>query len=329
MKSKFFLTLIFAVLAISLSACGADSGTSSKDVEDSTVDESIDSKSSSSFEDEEQIDSSSSEDESSSSVGEPSSSSAEINLWTWNLPKEYRFNPDIEYGEMTDSRDNQTYKIVKIGNQVWMAENLNYETENIESFCHHDYVDSIPEETLCSIAGRLYTWAAAIDSITLANKKDGAMTCGDGVQCSLEGVVQGVCPEGWHLPSEDEWEILFESVGGLDSVSSALRSITGWGYGYKMGSDSYGFSAIPAGNREFNLDGDFVATRAGDQARFWSSTPSAELNGVRDSTRACGYILDNSQYFYGTVNLQKRNAISVRCVKNSESNTGLTPQKDE
>ena len=133
-KLKTSLRGRFATAAISslllLAACDDDSSTSP--VTPSNNEQSGSSSSSVSLSD--------SDGSSSSKVPEPaegasSSSSVEQNCsalleeetgWNWDVPKECRLNPDITYGAMTDSRDGQTYKIVKIGDQTWMAENLNY-----------------------------------------------------------------------------------------------------------------------------------------------------------------------------------------------------------
>ena len=93
---------------------------------------------------------------------------------------------------MKDSRDGQTYKTVKIGKQVWMAENMNYDIKH--SYCY----DNNPEN--CEKYGRLYTWAAA----------------------------NYVCPEGWHLPTKEEFEILMSNVGEIETAGKMLKSKQGW-----------------------------------------------------------------------------------------------------
>ena len=167
---------------------------------------------------------------------------------------------------MTDSRDNKTYKTVKIGDQVWMAENLNYDYNKgtAKSYCYGGI------KANCEVTGRLYTWAAAIDSVALANDADNPQTCGYGKTCTLPTVVQGVCPEGWHLPSYDEWQTLFTAVGGSSKAGTALKSQTGWKSqtGDAADRDTYGFSALPAGYRDDN--GNFYY--AGSYAFFWSAS---------------------------------------------------------
>ena len=127
-----------------------------------------------------------------SSESHEESSGSSFNGWSWDVPKEARLNPEIAYGAMTDSRDGKTYKTVKIGNQTWMAENLNYDdsvtTTSLmdESWCYNDVAAN------CDVGGRLYSWRAAIDY-----EKTG---CGNGPICLTSLPVRGICPEGWHLP---------------------------------------------------------------------------------------------------------------------------------
>ena len=159
---------------------------------------------------------------------------------------------------LKDLRDGQTYKTVKIGDQVWMAENLNFETDS--SFCYNDSVE------YCEKYGRLYTWAAAMDSAGAwtTNGKD----CGYGDDCSPTYPVRGVCPEGWHLPSMDEWDTLFTAAGDSSVAWTKLKSTSGW-YNGGNGTDDLGFSVFPAGER-FRIDGDYYYE--GYNAFFWSST---------------------------------------------------------
>ena len=176
---------------------------------------------------------SSSSAESSSSV--ESSSSIEKLVWQY-------LNPAISYGEIIDDRDGQVYKTVEIGSQTWMAENLNYDYNyrTANSYC---YADS------CSKYGRLYTWSATVDSAAVFS------TAGKGCGCHASrspsgGIVRGVCPVGWHVPSLSEFQTLISYVGGYRVAGANLKSTSGWKSNSKYvgnGSDSYGFSALPAG----------------------------------------------------------------------------------
>ena len=241
---------------------------------------------------------------SSSSVipDESSDSSAFPDGWSWDVPKETYLNPKIAYDSIVDPRDGKIYKTVMIGDQVWMAENLNYadsvKTPSLKgkSWCYNNVAAN------CDVAGRLYTWAAAIDSVKLANDADNPQDCGVDKICTLPAKVQGICPDGWHLPTRTEWNALFTEVGGKSTAGKILKSQTGWD---GNGTDEYGFSALPAGGRYnngcFNSDG--------FNAYFWSAED--------EDYRLDAFIV--SLYYNDGVanlsNLNKYNAFSVRCLK--------------
>jgi uncharacterized protein (TIGR02145 family) len=119
--------------------------------------------------------------------------------------------------KFTDSRDGKTYKKVVIGSQTWMAENLNYEAEG--SKCYKDK----PEN--CDKYGRLYNWETAMKA----------------------------CPSGWHLPSEDEYGVLVNAVGGKEVAGKKLKSSSGW-KDDGNGTDEFGFSALPGGSGDDHSD---------------------------------------------------------------------------
>lgn len=203
-------------------------------------------------------------------------------------------------GAFTDTRDDQTYGTVRIKNQVWMAENLNYAyTEptaelDSSSFCYDN------DAANCTASGRLYLWSAAMDS---AGKFTATPNnCGDGVECALSGQVQGVCPNGWHLPDYAEWETLFTSVGGLSTSGTKLKSTSGWSSDGN-GTDDFGFSARPAG-----YWGSSSYVSEGSRALFWSSTEYAE-NGAYEM----GFVDSYYEVFRGSLGA-KNYAFSVRCV---------------
>ena len=212
---------------------------------------------------------------------------------------------EVTTGTMTDSRDGRTYKTVTIGTQTWMAENLNYAytgvpykvysyTSDSTSWCNNDAANN------CSKYGRLYTWAAAMDSVgTWSTNGKG---CGYKKTCSPTYPVRGVCPEGWHLPTIEEFETLFTAVGGQSTAGKVLKSTSGWNSSGN-GTDAFAFSALPAGYR--NYYGEYFYE--GDNAYFWSSTED-------DSKFAFNMYLyydDGNAYMYN----YKYYGFSVRCLK--------------
>lgn len=213
---------------------------------------------------------------SSSSISEPdpeSSSGIIINVWDWSLPIEEYLNPDIVYESMVDDRDGQKYHIVKIANRWWMAQNLNYNGEEVEgeNWCYGN------SEQHCEVTGRLYTWDAA----TVA------------------------CPEGWRLPYPAEWSVLITYSGGSQNAGRNLKSTVGWFSGLYdkdgNGTDSLGFSALPAGWR--TREG--VYDELGKNAYFWKN--SGDTYGSYVSMYYADRIDDSYHY--------KNMGFSVRCIE--------------
>ena len=214
-------------------------------------------------------------------------------------------NPSIEYGEFVDDRDNQKYKSVKIGNQIWMAQNLNYAYEqktrsgSASSFCYKNEPDS------CGKYGRLYLWSAALDSAAQFSK-DGE-GCGNEVVCEFEGKVRGVCPSGWHLPDTTEFRELLNFVG--DSSATKLKANEAWGVSYE---NPYGFSALPAGGYDYRDEDRSINPHfdyAGGLTYFWSIVS-------RDHDDGYALAMDYSSRYAKLAWSYKYNARSVRCIKN-------------
>jgi uncharacterized protein (TIGR02145 family) len=120
----------------------------------------------------------------------------------------------------TDPRDKQAYRTVRIGDLTWMAENLNFQTDN--SWCYDN------DESNCQKHGRLYDWHTAITA----------------------------CPTGWHLPTRDDWNDLVKAAGG-DVAGMRLKSTTGWNRDGN-GTDYFGFSALPGGFRSADYDFSYI-----------------------------------------------------------------------
>ncbi len=176
-----------------------------------------------------------------------------------------------------DSRDGRTYKIAKIGNDFWMAENLSFETKKGSS-CY------LGKEEYGARFGRLYTWYVAAQ----------------------------VCPPGWELPSESDWEELINNSGGAKLAGINLKSKTGWQDFKIKSSDVKRFSALPGGySRDEDTYKDF-----GDKGYWWSSTESRIMEQ--------NYAINSSMYFMMESDKSKVTAgytyksegLSVRCKSN-------------
>jgi len=185
--------------------------------------------------------------------------------------------------KFTDSRDGKTYRTVKIGDKIWMAENLNYKTN--DSWCYEN------DDTTCNKYGRLYDWNTAMK----------------------------ICPTEWRLPDTADWNNLSRAIGGQrveDEVvgyywiiaGTKLKSKIGWDFCHEVtgekvrcngnGTDDYAFSALPGGFR-YNSG---VFSGSNMYGCWWSATGH---NRVIDGG---GAIEEGSTSVdYG---------LSVRCIRN-------------
>ena len=295
-----------AALAFGLTflvGCGDDDSFSPVSGNGGTDDvESSDSvKSSSSVESSDSEDSSSSENSRSSSSRVSSSSSnitpdepasaIEINITT----KDDIFNPEIDYGEMTDPRDGKKYKTIEFNGQVWMAENLNYADSTKSTVIKgntHCYDD---DERNCELLGRFYNRTAAMNNDA----------CIPGEVCNLgDDPVQGICPDGWHIPS---WSEMYDFDWATEGHPDEVRSANGWGDGVKImtpGLDAYGLSFVGMGEY---VNG--MSTSKGLYSKTWAVSESVYsylfIKGAEQKVYVDDISLEQpSDYFFG-----------VRCIK--------------
>ncbi|OQX76065.1 MAG: hypothetical protein B6D61_09335, partial [Bacteroidetes bacterium 4484_249] len=204
---------------------------------------------------------------------------------------------------ITDVRDGQKYKIVNIGSQCWMAQNLNIgimingdnnqiDNNTIEKYCYDNDGEN------CDTYGGLYQWDEMMQYV------------------SAEGT-QGICPDGWYLPTDEEWKMLEGAVDsqydypnpiwdyynlwrGYDAGSN-IKSTSGWSYGGN-GSDQYGFNALPGGRHSSFFQ--YLTTNSS----FWSSSENINHSWDRELS-------------YGNEGVRRRTGVqnygfSVRCLKN-------------
>lgn len=207
-------------------------------------------------------------------------------------------NPDVEYGLMVDSRDNQFYKTVVIGRQKWMAENLNYVTKGgnadggVASWCKNSSQDS------CFKYGRLYTWAAAMDKP--------ASECGTGKVCQFDKQMQGLCPKGWHVPNNDEWQELFDFVETKDKDGNELHGGVLMTNTEAGETDVYGFSAMRMSGYYSTFYQSF--SDHDGEINFWSASQ------IEPEWAEYVRLLDWSEFLFCNNNME---AYYVRCLNDT------------
>lgn len=249
--------------------------------------------------------SSSSSDQTSSSSIHDLSSVNDASL-TNGLPddQDWCFIPE-NCGTFTDERDGKRYNWTKIGSQIWMAQNLNYDI-GWESYCPHND---------CEGFGRLYNWYNAMDS---AESTD-----------LVPSGIRGVCPQGWHLPSDREWEvmasfiasqigeILGEGKNDYHQIGVYLKADTTWleSEFAQTGKDAYGFSALAAGRRVVYTSGGRSPhyDDEGSMAIWWTATKPGNWGGYAYHRQA---FYDDDGFSSNTTEIHSQN--SIRCVKDNE-----------
>jgi len=234
----------------------------------------------------------------SSSSVVPSSSSVQIGIIE-GTPVDYK---------------NETYQTVVIGNQTWFQRNLNYAVEGSKCYGEGSKVynsntgqyditlSDLEIQANCDTYGRLYDWATAMALPSTCNKE----LC----TSQIDTKYQGICPDGWHIPSNADWNVLMKFInpscsdnGNCYGAGTKLKSanLWEWYYGVPAGTDNYNFSALPGGSS----DGNF--RDVGNHGYWWSSELGNDNAYYRnmslyDKDVKCG--LGDKSWFY-----------SVRCVK--------------
>ncbi|MCD4728276.1 MAG: hypothetical protein K8R46_11470 [Pirellulales bacterium] len=208
----------------------------------------------------------------------------------------------IQYG-------GRSYSTVIIGNKCWMAENLdigtkidgtNDQTDNgiIEKYCYDNW------QSNCSFYGGLYQWDEMMQYDTLPG-------------------TQGICPPGWHIPTDDEWKILegtvdsyygvgdpeWDGIGarGLDASGNLKEAGTvHWFSSNSNATNSSGFTALPGGNRHYLSIGSFYGL--GESGYYWSSTQGSSSHPVNRRLKSYTVTVERDNGY-------KNSGYSVRCCK--------------
>ncbi|MDR1812276.1 MAG: hypothetical protein LBQ87_05580 [Candidatus Fibromonas sp.] len=217
-------------------------------------------------------------------IGNSSAEGSSSSVWTYEEPSSSSAKPSSSSVESSPSSSSsssvvsqsgviygssvtyggETYQTVVIGTQTWFARNLNYDPGSGTSACYNN------QPSYCNDYGRLYNWETA----------------------------KTVCPSGWHLPNQAEWDVLGDDA-------RKLRSTSGWNNNGN-GTNDYGFSALPGGSGY--SDGSFDGV--GDYGQWWSASEGGSDTAYSQNMNCCDYLVAGWDYYYG-----KSSLFSVRCVQ--------------
>ena len=242
MKTKHLICSLLA--ACILSACGDDSSTNPST--NNTGDTKISSSSSANSPKSSVSESSESKTTTSSSSAQ-SSSNKESTSSSSVTPKGFPANYNQETGILTDERDGEIYKTAKIGDQIWMGQNLRYYTTEPANGCDYTYNDETEDVPNKATYGRRYSWMGATripcDYIT----KKASFGSEE-----FPTPHQGICPKGWHIPTLDEWKKAIEFTNSnLYKLLSTEWSGSRYNY---AGTDEYGFNVLPPPNGKYHVE---------------------------------------------------------------------------
>jgi len=209
----------------------------------------------------------------------------------------------------TDSRDGSVYSTVQIGNQCWMAENLkflpsvvgaNTGSENSPHYYVYEYegtdLNAAKSTTYYQTYGALYNWTAAMNGLPSSEANPSG--------------IQGICPIGWHLPSDAEWTQLIEYLGGTSIAGGKLKATTHWVSPNTGATNETKFTALPGMGRQLLLPHGygFFAGGGGHFGLWWSATENY-------SNTALGRHMIYNLSSVSTMIVYKEEGFSIRCVK--------------
>lgn len=188
--------------------------------------------------------------------------------------------------------DGNVYNIIQIGDQFWLKENL-----KVTKYRNGESIPAVEDSTAWAelssggrciydnsnennnVYGTLYNWYAVNDA-------------------------RGLCPTGWHVPSDDEWSDLVEGLGGEFVAGGKMKTTTLWEAPNVGATNESGFSALPAGTRSSNS----LYVEKGYTGTWWSSTSDSENVGI-------SYHIDRSFPNIGRNFNNKKAGYSIRCTK--------------
>jgi uncharacterized protein (TIGR02145 family) len=210
-------------------------------------------------------------------------------------------NQSQNEGTFTDARDGHVYKWVKIGNQIWMTENL-------------AYLPQVNREDDSLFNGKCF-YVYGYDGEIISEAKSKETFKKYGVLYNWDAAREG-CPQGWHLPTDEEWRELEEYLGmaaeelgsrewrSSGEVGKKLKSVLSW----KMnnGSNEFNFNILPGGCRGYGGFGSLNFC-----AYFWTASAAGNDNAWRrgfcgDDSGSCRE--EDRRYF----------GLSIRCVKDTQ-----------